>query len=243
MIDRQLNYGRHHVARFVRQIAPFENVVDLGAGAGADLALAKEACPEAERFAVEAYPPNVEKLRADNEVFSLDLERDALPFADESIDVVMANQVIEHVKEIFWIFHQVSRVLRVGGHLIIGVPNLASYHNRLLLLFGKQPTAIQNHSAHVRGYTKHDMLRMLEAVFPEGYGLQGFGGANFYPLPPFLARPMARALPNGAWAIFFLLEKRRRYAREFLEYPTAQKLETIFYVGEGQARRTPQDRL
>ena len=165
MIDRRLNYGRSHIARFLRQVAPFENVVDLGAGGGEDLALAEEVCPTAERFAVEAYAPNVEKLKVHNKVFVLDLEKDPLPFADESIDVVLCNQVLEHVKEIFWILHQVNRVLRVGGHLVIGVPNLASWHNRLLLLCGRQPTVIQNHSAHVRGYTKHDILRMFEMVF------------------------------------------------------------------------------
>ena len=236
MIDRQLNYGRHHIARFLREAAPFENVVDLGAGGGADLALAREACPAAKRIALEAYPPNVEKLKADHEVFSLDLERESLPFSNESIDVVIANQVLEHVKEVFWIFHQVSRVLRVGGRLIIGVPNLASYHNRLLLLLGKQPTVIQNHSAHVRGFSKHDLLRFLDVVFPGGFALRGFGGANFYPLPPFLARPMARLLPNGAWGIFFLIEKRRKYAGEFLEYPLKQQLETNFYLGEERTR-------
>jgi len=232
MIDKRLNYGRHHIARFLREAAPFENVVDLGAGEGADLTLAKNACPSAKRIAIEAYPPNVEKLKADHEVFSLDLERESLPFSDESIDVVIANQVMEHVKEIFWIFHQVSRVLRVGGHLIIGVPNLASYHNRLLLLVGRQPTVIQNRSAHVRGFSKHDLLRFLDAVFQGGFVLKEFGGSNFYPLPPFLARPMARLLPNGAWGIFFLFEKRRRYTREFLEYPKKEELETNFYVGE-----------
>jgi SAM-dependent methyltransferase len=237
IVDKQLNYGRHQIARFLREAAPFENVVDLGAGAGADLALARQVCPAAELFAIEAYPSNVQKLREHYKVFSLDLERDPLPFADESIDVMIANQVLEHVKEIFWIFHQASRVLRVGGRLIIGVPNLASYHNRLLLLLGKQPTVIQNHSAHVRGFSKHDLLRFLDLVVPGGFALRGFGGSNFYPLPPLLARPMARLLPSGAWGIFFLLEKRSRYAGEFLEFPLKQQLETNFYVGEAQTRQ------
>ena len=239
MIDRRLNYGRNHIARFLRQVAPFESVVDLGAGDGEDLALAEEVCPAAERFAVEAYAPNVEKLKVHNKVFALDLEKDPLPFADETIGVVLCNQVLEHVKEIFWIFHQVSRALRVGGHLVIGVPNLASYHNRFLLLCGRQPTVIQNHSAHVRGYTKHDVLRMFEMVFPGGYELRGFGGANFYPLPPFLARPMARLLPNGAWGIFLLLEKKRHYAEEFLAYPVVKGLETNFYVADARERYSP----
>ena len=109
----------------------------------------------------------------------MNLELDPLPFEDESIDVVMTNQVLEHVKEIFWILHQASRVLRVGGSMVIGVPNLASFHNRLLLLFGKQPTVIQNHSAHLRGYTRHDILRMFEMIFPGGYRLEDFGARIF----------------------------------------------------------------
>lgn len=63
----------------------------------------------------------------------LNIERDPLPFADESVDIFMANQVLEHCKEIFWIFSEVSRCLKPGGCFIIGVPNLAALHNRLLL--------------------------------------------------------------------------------------------------------------
>ena len=43
-------------------------------------------------------------------VFALNIERDALPFEDGSVDIVIANQILEHTKEFFWIFHQVSRV-------------------------------------------------------------------------------------------------------------------------------------
>lgn len=210
--------------------------MDLGAGDGADLALAAKVCPAAERFAIESYPPNVEKLRVRHTVFPLDLEKDPLPFTDESVDVVLSNQVLEHVKEIFWILHQVSRVLRVGGHLVIGVPNLASLHNRLLLLCGKQPTVIQNHSAHVRGYTKHDILRLLKMIFPGGYTLRGFGGTNFYPFPPLLAKPMARMLPNGAWGIFLLFEKKRHYQEEFLAHPVTKGLETNFFLADARSR-------
>jgi len=217
-------------------VAPFGSIVDLGAGGGADLAIAAEVCPSAKRYAVETYPPNVEKLKAMHEVLALNLERDPLPFANESLDVVMSNQVLEHVKEIFWILHEATRVLRVGGHMIVGVPNLASYHNRLLLALGKQPTVIQNHSAHVRGYTKHDVLRLFEMVFPGGYQLEGFRGANFYPFPPAIANPLAAMLPNGAWGIFFLLKKLRPYNDEFLMHPVLQKLETNFYVADARER-------
>jgi SAM-dependent methyltransferase len=237
LIDRQLNYGRNNITTFLRKIAPFGTIVDLGAGSGNDLAIAAEVCPAATRYAVETYPPNVEKLKAlHHEVLALNLEQDPLPFEDESLDVVMSNQVLEHVKEIFWILHEASRTVRVGGHMIIGVPNLASFHNRLLLLLGRQPTVIQNHSAHLRGYTRHDILRTLEMIFPGGYALESFRGANFYPLPPFLAKPMATLWPNGAWSIFFLLKKTKVYQDEFLMHPVVQQLETNFYVAGARER-------
>ena len=189
---------------------------------------------------METYPPNVEKLKLENVVLPLNLEVDALPFADCSIDVVLtiAHQVLlEHVKEIFWILHQSARVLRVGGHMIVGVPNLASYHNRLLLLLGMQPTVIQNHSAHLRGYTRHDLLRLFEMIFPGGFELKAFGGSNFYPFPGWLAKPLARIFPNGAWSIFLLLEKKLEYNEEFLMHPIRQQLETNFYVADARTRQ------
>ncbi len=144
------------------------------------------------------------------------------------MDAVILNQVLEHTKEIFWIAHEATRVLKPGGSLIVGVPNLASLHNRALLLLGRQPTSIKTLSAHVRGFTKGDVLAFLEGVFPGGYSLEGFGGSNFYPLPGVLARPMARMFPGMAWGIFFRLVKRRPYQGEFLRYLERHPLETNF---------------
>jgi hypothetical protein len=121
--------------------------------------------------------------------------------------------------------------LIVGGKLIIGVPNLASLHNRLLLAFGFQPTSIKTSSAHIRGFTKKDVLDFLQNCFP-AYQLKAFAGSNFYPFPPIMAIPLARLFPTMAWGIFFLFEKKQRYTREFLDFPAAQGLETNFYTGK-----------
>lgn len=114
-IDRSLNFGRDVMAKFFRRIAPFESVLDIGAGRGYDLEIAKEVCPAAKRYAVEVYPPSVEVLKRQQvEVAAVDVERSRLPFDDESLRVVISNQTLEHVKEIFWILHEVSRVLMRG---------------------------------------------------------------------------------------------------------------------------------
>lgn len=232
-----LNYGREHVRRFCQASTPYQSVIDLGAGSGADLLAARSACPSAQLYAVEVNPGFATPLVNQGiEVFPIDLERDPIPLPDGSVDLVIANQVLEHLKDLYWVFHQVSRILPVRGHWIVGVPNLASLHNRVLLALGIQPTCIKSNSAHVRGFTRGDFQQFMEEIFPGGYTVREFRGANFYPFPPTLARPLARALPSLAWGMFFLFEKRREYQREFLDAPIDQQLETNFYVGRDEDR-------
>lgn len=237
MINRSLNYGRHLIRKFLHDAAPYGSVLDLGAGHGTDLEIAREVCPNSALVAVEVHPPYVAALEDRAiKVLPLNIERDTFPLPSESLDVVIANQVLEHTKEVFWIFHEVTRTLKVGGRFIIGVPNLASLHNRVLLSIGRQPSPIKTASAHVRGFTKPDLLHFISECFPAGgdggYRLVSWGGSNFYPLPPLLAKPLARALPGLAWGLFLVLEKTHPYKNEFIEYPVSRKLETNFWCGE-----------
>lgn len=231
-IDFSLNYGRHLIERFVVEAGPARTVVDLGAGQGADLGIARARLPGANLHAIECHGPNAAIL-ADRGfvVHALDIERDRLPFEDGSVDLVIANQVLEHTKELFWIVHEVSRVLRDGGSFIVGVPNLASLHNRILLACGRQPTQIRSASAHVRGFTRPDVLDFFDTCFPGGYVVEGFGGGNFYPFPPPIARSLANVFPTMAWGIFFRLVKRLPYEGQFRSFPAAHRLETNYYTG------------
>jgi SAM-dependent methyltransferase len=232
VIDRSLNYGRDVMARFLRESRPFRSVLDLGAGFGYDLGAAGAAEPACERWGVEKHPAAQKELASQGvRVIDGDLERDRLPLDDESMDVVMMNQVLEHAKEVFWILHESSRVLKPGGSLLIGVPNLASLHNRLLLALGRQPTSLAMLSAHLRGFTRGDVERFLAGTFPGGYARRSFAGSNFYPFPPFLARPLARVLPGMAWGIFFRFTKERAYRGEILRYLETNPLETTYWKG------------
>ena len=77
------------------------------------------------------------------------------------MDVVISNQVFEHLKNVWRPMSEIGRVLREGGWLVLSVPNLASLHNRVLLALGRQPTSIRTLGPHVRGYTLGEMSRFV----------------------------------------------------------------------------------
>lgn len=228
IVDHGETYGPAVMRRFATALPPVRTFMDLGAGSGRDIRIILGQHPEARAIAIEAAACHLADLAT---VHELDIEHDRLPATDGAVDLVLANQMLEHCKEVFWIFHEVSRVLKVGGHFIFGVPNVASLHNRLLLLAGVQPTQHKLCSAHVRPFSKRDTMKFVEACFPGGYVLEDFAGAQFYPLPRSAARLAASLWPTGAFSIFFKLRKVRDYADSFLTYPRRAQLETNFWVG------------
>ena len=232
MIDRSLNYRRTRIKHFIHQSKKLDCVVDLGAGNGADLMTVKSINPNADLNGLEFDESNIQQLiDKGTKVFQLDIEKDPLPFSNESVDLIILNQFLEHTKEVFWILHEITRVLKVGGRVIIGVPNLASFHNRLLLALGRQPSPIKTNSAHVRGFTKGDVLEFLTSCFPSGYELIDFKGSNFYPFPPLIAKPLSTVFPTMAWGIFFLLEKKPHTKTPFFNFQLSSGLKQTFGSG------------
>jgi SAM-dependent methyltransferase len=231
-VDADETYGSHIFDAFLSYIPSPRSVLDIGAGSGRDLGAVRAHFPEAALKGVDCSAENIERLRMRGiEGEAINIETQRLPYADESLDLVLANQVMEHTKEVFWIFHEISRVLKVGGHFYMGVPNVASFHNRLLLLFGVQPTQHKLYSAHVRPFSKNDTLKFMDVCWPGGYALTRFGGSQFYPFPPLISRPLCRLAPAAAVTIFFLFRKLKPYDRAFLEHPVRAKLETNFFLG------------
>lgn len=232
----QLNYGREIIADMARNAAAdcsgdAIQVVDLGCGEGIDLANVREALAprRVTLLGVDAAVENVEcAARVGVLSVALDIERQPLPYETASIDVVIANQVLEHTKEIFFITSEVARVLRPGGSLLVGSPNLASLHSRLMLLFGMQPSSIRVLGPHVRGFTIKGLVDFVEHG---GYfEVQEVRGSNFYLLPPRMADAGANWLPSMAVSFFLRCERTGQHGR-FSEFLDRSGLETPFLTG------------
>jgi ubiquinone/menaquinone biosynthesis C-methylase UbiE len=162
-------------------------------------------------------------------IFKIDCEKDKIPVNDNFFDIIIINQVLEHTKELFFIFSEISRVLKNQGIAIIGVPNLASLHNRILLLFGYQPTCITVLGPHVRGFT---VPSLKEFISIENYFIvKEIKGANFYPAPPQISKIISKFFPQLSVSIFFLIERTSKQG-SFINILEKENFETNYYSGE-----------
>jgi predicted O-methyltransferase YrrM len=101
-------------------------------------------------------------MRADTDFRQVDVEAAAFPAADGDFDLVIWNSDLVTVKNLGPAMREARRVLRPGGVFVVAVPNLAALHNRLLLLAGRQPTALDTGNGnHIRGFTVPAMTRFL----------------------------------------------------------------------------------
>lgn len=70
-----------------------------------------------------------------------DVMRDGLP--DSEWDIIFANHSIEHFSDPDFFLEECRRVMKPYTVLEIGTPNLASWYNRILFLFGYVPNHVE----------------------------------------------------------------------------------------------------
>ena len=95
-----------------------ESILDVGCGDGSwsqEIASRLGVQPE-KVHGIEISPSLVSDAQSRLHVVSLNLESERWPFPDQSIDLVVVNQVLEHLKNVHWCLAECERVLAVGGH-------------------------------------------------------------------------------------------------------------------------------
>jgi uncharacterized protein YbaR (Trm112 family) len=104
--------------RHLNECSPQMQILNLGAGVG--------------QFD-EYLQPHLNFINLDVSLATKDLDVAAdahsLPFANESLDAVYSNAVLEHVQRPWRVAEEIHRVLRPGGKIFINVPFLTTIHD------------------------------------------------------------------------------------------------------------------
>jgi len=107
-----------------------------------------------------------------------DVEAEAVPFEAETFDVVLFNELLEHLRmNPIFTLGEVHRVLKPGGALLLSTPNLRSFRGIRNLLVRNQGHAVSpgiyeqyekletlGHMGHVREYTTTEVSDLLSRI-------------------------------------------------------------------------------
>jgi SAM-dependent methyltransferase len=112
------------------------------------------------------------------DVTRCDVETETVPFAAETFDAILFNEIFEHLRiNPIFTLGEVHRVLRPGGTLLLSTPNLRSFRGIRNLLLRNQGHAVSagvyrqyekletlGHMGHVREYTTREVSEFLARI-------------------------------------------------------------------------------
>jgi methionine biosynthesis protein MetW len=183
------------------------NIIDIGCGDGSrTILIAKYFDLDMSKVYGVDYDENlISECKTLFNVSKMDLEVDTIPHSDEFFDIVICNQVLEHLKNYKQVIYELIRITKRGGYIVIGIPNLSHLINRIYLLFGIQPMCIHLDGPHIRAFTHRNFVKMLSSM--PSIKLKDTEGALMYPLPFFLAKYLVRYFVGPSGYVCYLLQK------------------------------------
>lgn len=121
---------KKNVAKFLasRDDLKGKKIVDLCCGDGVTAAILRSMGAE-----VSLYDLIPDSCKLDDKPAQVDVLK-PLPIADESADIVIFQEVIEHIPNQLFVFQEIFRILKPGGELFLTTPSKSSIQSRLSFL-------------------------------------------------------------------------------------------------------------
>jgi len=102
----------------------------------------------------------------------VDITKEKLPYPDNEFDVIMFNNVIEHMQpaDVFPVLKEINRVLKKQGILILETPNLFSLIHRVKAVFGidfgydleEENMKNRGYPSHIKEYSANELKTLLK---------------------------------------------------------------------------------
>ena len=206
---RSLLVSMQHLTevRFLKLLShePHSIILDIGCGNGEfTLKVARKVGAET-TVGIERVWPFAKMASSKGINIILGDASNIFPFKDEVFDIVIANQVIEHLNNTDIFVKEIRRVLKKDGYCVVATPNLAGLQNIFSLIMGYQPPTahvsdelfasgnpfnpdhniVVSHIAHRRIFTAPALKELFQFHGLKCERITGFG---LHPLPPFISR-------------------------------------------------------
>jgi SAM-dependent methyltransferase len=168
--DRRLDLIRQYVELRAKRI------LDIGCGLGMYVSQFRQFSDDV--YGVDVDPDKI--ARASEWLPNLRVSpAEELPFSEGAFDVILLNEVIEHVDDDQRTIREAFRVLAPGGHIVVYAPNrlypfethgyffMGKYHGpcNLPVLANWVPNFVRNYFApHVRIYTQAEVEHLFEGL-------------------------------------------------------------------------------
>ena len=166
--------GRRKLFKFLFPLLGLQNdlrVIDIGCGVGSNLRLLQTMCSNLVGMDSEMYGlVHINKSLSAVALVNGDLMR--LPFKADSVDLILASDVLEHLDEDTIGIREIYRSLKRGGKVIFTVPAFRS-------LWGVQDIV----GMHKRRYSKKELVTKIEG---EGFKILRSSYFNFLLFFPIL---------------------------------------------------------
>jgi len=132
------------VEKVVRLFSKLKNAnlfLDIGCGNGGITCRIKDSINAKHTYGVDVAKSSLVSARERGiQPIMIDIDSGDLPFRDGSFEAIYCGEVIEHLRDTDHLLGEVHRVLAQDGICVLDTPNLASWHGRIELLLGYQPS-------------------------------------------------------------------------------------------------------
>ena len=117
-------------------------ILDCGCGNGNKLLSIKKSFPGFKEYkGIDNYLPAIKSCEKHSKKGLEFIYGDCLsmPIGDKSVDVIISNQVIEHISQYEIYLKELKRILKPEGIIILSTPNFHCPKNTILKMFGQEP--------------------------------------------------------------------------------------------------------
>lgn len=193
-------------------------ILDVACSAGVITSEVSRSFPDAELYGIDNSLLAIEAAsEAHNEIEFAVGDAYRLPYAPESFDVVVLNNIWEHVPDPLRLLEGIKRVIKPGGHVIISTPSRYRFRNMVRVCLGL-PVVFMS-KLHVTEYSVGQVLEQLRFAGMDAKlvdePLQGPAGGMLRFVAFKLAVPIVRATLRLIWShhspeetVFYLARKR-----------------------------------